>query len=635
MPKKNTKTKVVVPLKQLAPAVWSPVDVDHQRTENIVNEHTYEELKQVAICLGIDEHVSKGNLAICVQVKKNVFFPNEVQSYLRRTLLHFVQQFTCQAPDRDNISKTQLQNILLEAWKGGDDGMETTILHISHVSDLVQNMETQFCSDRVKELLRTPSKSGGMSLHESVNQHMVKALSTIREWKAQTNPCRRRELRATIAQRKEKLDVSAQKYMGFIRKHCEQVTNHCNKDKIPESVKMWAAASPLRDKSIVCSVRLHGKKVRFRRGDVLANGFTVGISANDTEGLTWLGIGQLAVPTPPEPIQPKVPSDPIPEPLRMDNMLDLYDSASARGVSFLSSAPPVQRPPSEKQQQDSRKSSFETHQSHRQNGRDQYTADVFKMVKKAIVQGGNLVKRTAVSMAMAALEMQLHNAYDNDWAQSELYFRSYRDPVTGAFSWSAGDTPQTDNMPNAYEAICPPGAESCDHLPPEPQGSEVKNQPSFTTAGPIVHYTDDVPPETTTTNPFLPTDSTSMSAFGSTQMVVTDSTQLPFNSPLIELERTTTGSLPVVPFVSALPQVGLETPVWAWFPELLYNTNTLPTEMVEDALQLQIDTAGPVCVDISDLITKVPQLKAQVDSGQISSWTTVHSLPSERRQSQS
>ena len=629
--------KIVPLLVSMAPVEWGPVDVRETVIHQIMTDNSYNMLKKIAINLGIDEHVTKQSLAICVHLKKNIFFIDELGHYTRRTLVHFITEFKLETTSKlEKMNKKQLRVIVATAWKGGQDQFEPTIVHTSHIGDLIKGIEDKFCSEKAKKLLRTPGKDTGISLHEHIHQLMATSLATAQSWKRATSPTMKRDIHTLLVQQQAELDKTAQQYLLLIQKHCRGSHPQCDKNQIPEALKQWATTSPLQEKSIVCSVKVHGKKVTFRQGDILTNGFIVDhvvhVTVDDGGSpITWLGVGKpiqqgSSKPSIVTDIQNSASRNPIPDPIRMSNMFDLYDQVQISAKSFIN----VDEPVSAKVD-------------------DTYKSKLKKVAKKAIVEGG--ARKAAIFIAMTTVGYQMAA---RDLFPTDLFFRSYANSNTVKMMASPVPTPMLGDVGPVYEATQPP-----DFKPLPTTGDQnattIELDQNATTIELDQNTATIKLDQNTTTNPFLSTnvtraDNTNVSPPGSTIKLDQNTTTNPFFStnvtradntnvsppgsamfcPVLEvLTNVTTSDLPVVSVISALPwSSNLGQCKWVWFSELLYKTTCpLPQSMIDDALQLQHDSISPVCVDISDLLETNSELQSEVDSGKISAWTTSTPFP--------
>lgn len=288
----------------LAPAVWAPVsDLDEAAVRGTYEAFNIETLQKKARELGIDDHVSKASLAISVTAGRNVFFPEEINRYSRRTLLHFYNSFQVSPLSKrqvEKLSTAELRTQLLQAWRGGEAEAVLSDMHqLTELRDVMDALEDQFCSERLKHVFRH-APQGQVSLRDHADQTITEALNAYRAWVAAAHHKEdRRSLYVQAETARSAAEGAVTEYLRQMRKHCKNLPRErCRPEHIPAVLHEWMKTSPLRDKALLCNVKLKGRKVAFQEGDQLSKRLRVYkvVEVPNPEDrqfpVTWLGVAR-------------------------------------------------------------------------------------------------------------------------------------------------------------------------------------------------------------------------------------------------------------------------------------------------------------------------------------------------------
>jgi hypothetical protein len=275
-------------------AEWSPVKYNQKELDEMLT-WSYRKLKQKAEELGIDSHINKNRLALSVLVKKNVFYPDQAGRYSRSTLAFFVRELNV-AKLKDEMTKSYMQKLLLDTWKGGNDMfVDLSLEYLLDLQMAIYKTEESFCSERMKKEFRKKVK-GDFSPSTIVEKLIYDTVVEFERWKDETDIVKKREQMKIIKRLKSQAESHAIRYLELIYKHCKgKFTPACGIQNIPAALNMWAKGSPnIANKAILCNVKVRGRAVEFREGEEFVNGFTiykVVISGKKNKSI-WLGVGK-------------------------------------------------------------------------------------------------------------------------------------------------------------------------------------------------------------------------------------------------------------------------------------------------------------------------------------------------------
>jgi hypothetical protein len=281
-----------------APAAWSPVTVNEGAVKGLISSHSLKELRKIASQLGIDSKLGKLSTAISIVAEKNVFFPEESGHYDHNTLVYFVRQFkllpSLTDADAFKMTSVQLQKIVLDGWKGGtEDLMNSNLQHVIELHEIMQSMEDKFCSHKVKRKFREPNGESP-SLYDYVENSMADVLDKYKQWLAVSSDIHlKRKLFVATQMAYNHAETSVTQYLRMIRIHCKiECYNECDAKNMPKSVENWLQTSPWDDRIVMCNVTVKGRFVKFREGDTLIPGYTIGIVYKTKDNSVWIGIGK-------------------------------------------------------------------------------------------------------------------------------------------------------------------------------------------------------------------------------------------------------------------------------------------------------------------------------------------------------
>ena len=285
----------------MAPAVWSPYPYNEEHVRSLIKAYSYKELKRMASEAGIDSHLSKKALAASIVADRNIFFPDEVGHYVHDTLVYFVHQLKVvhlSESELEDASNVELQKLLLTAWKGGsDEDMQLNLRHVVDLHDIVSGIETQFCSSKLKKILRSAPEDE-ISIYDHVQNSMTKVLDLYQHWSNTEDRKRKRELFSVVRQASEHAETVVMEYLKIIREYCTPEGSPsrpiCDPDNVPTLLSTWMKTADLEDKMIMCNVTVKGRLVDFIEGEDLLPGLrvyrVVKTVTEDGEEVMWLGV---------------------------------------------------------------------------------------------------------------------------------------------------------------------------------------------------------------------------------------------------------------------------------------------------------------------------------------------------------
>jgi hypothetical protein len=301
IPRKTDKKQVRSLWHARGPVAWSPVEYDERAVESLIHAYSYKDLRTMASNLGLEYHLSKKSLAICIVTEKNIFFPAEVGNYTHENLVYMISKFkllpNLTEDEAFQMTVPELQKILLEAWKGGsDEDMYLNLQHVIDLNDVMEGIEGKFCSDHVKKILRTASKDKP-SLYDLVETAMSQVLSLYKEWASSSDQAQKRKLFVAARLANAHAEKAVVEYLRVIRKYCKSKTYYnCDAADIPKMVSAWMKSSDAEDKVIMCNVTVKGRIIQFTEGEYLIPGFKIYIVVHafseEGEEVVWLGVGK-------------------------------------------------------------------------------------------------------------------------------------------------------------------------------------------------------------------------------------------------------------------------------------------------------------------------------------------------------
>lgn len=320
-------------------AAWWPVPYHEGQVEGLMSTYSYQELRTMASRLGLDPRISKKSLAISIVTETVIFFPDEVGHYAHQTLLHLVRWFKllpqCTPPELEEMSKGALQKALLDAWKGGSvEDMQVSIRHVTELHAVMKDLEEHLCSSRVKKILRRRHR-GTPSLHEQVEQRMLKVLDAYDRWNNATDQAEKRDGFIQTRLANIRAEEAVTEYLKVVQKYCRTRAYTCPAEDMPSDLQAWLRTSTIKDKVALCNVTVQGRQVEFEVGQPLTSSLLIFVVSQTFsahgEPITWLGVGSpepkppvpltppvfpTASPLPPSALPPPVPADPFEDRLR-------------------------------------------------------------------------------------------------------------------------------------------------------------------------------------------------------------------------------------------------------------------------------------------------------------------------------
>lgn len=275
---------------------WAPVSYDAEAVNNLIKGYSYRELQRMAKSLALDPGVSKGRLAICVNTETLIFFPEEAGRYAFETLVLMVNRLNLN-PQKENLyksTKSELQRLLIDAWKGGS--ASEMQVHFNETLDLyhvMQSLEDQFCSGHIKELLHHNSASSkNPSLYHQIDSYLKQVHAAYNAFSLTKDEGVRRQhfikAQAAIAQAQR----GVIEYLRLIREHCQHSTKgSCDVTQMPEATRAWFRTATAAEKFVLCNVTVEGSMVPFRLGEKLLTNFHIAhVSTHPTTRVQWVGL---------------------------------------------------------------------------------------------------------------------------------------------------------------------------------------------------------------------------------------------------------------------------------------------------------------------------------------------------------
>ncbi len=293
MPKKD---KQIVKSLLLSPSrvKWAPVDYSQSSVDNFSKGYSYKDLQKMAKQLGLDPGLSKSNLAISIATETLIFFPEEVGRYGFDSLVVFVNKFGLNAKGDDlyHSTKGHLQKRLIDAWKGGNSSdMQLHMKEVFELQEIMAELEHQYCSSKVRHLLRTGSSSRP-SLYDQVQAFMKNVTEHHRAWNASFDDKEKRKHFVAAQAAIHKVQTSVVEYLQIIRKHCHgKESGVCDVKHMPREIQDWFKSAPGAEKVVMCNVTVEGKSVTIKKGDYLIPSYKVAMTIEHPETkVTWIGL---------------------------------------------------------------------------------------------------------------------------------------------------------------------------------------------------------------------------------------------------------------------------------------------------------------------------------------------------------
>lgn len=284
--KKNTKSLLI----STAEVMMGPIDVNQGELARVL-KYSYKNLQQIAYGMGIDTHLSKVNLAKCIIVGKNVIFPEEIGVYSLNTLKKIAKYFGIQIR---NPSRNDIKKVVLEIYNSKDDVVNANLTELLKLYKIVQNAEKQYCTTRIKSILKSKMDNDKPSLYEYMQNKMKDITQAFTKWQHSDDIRQRRHLVLDIIKKRNKAEATLNKYMAIIEQYCKGVSKgNCSEGNIPYQLKVWLENAPLMEKIGVCNITLYGQKLNFKIGDELVRGYKIfKIYLGSDRQTKWFGVGK-------------------------------------------------------------------------------------------------------------------------------------------------------------------------------------------------------------------------------------------------------------------------------------------------------------------------------------------------------
>jgi hypothetical protein len=274
----------VVEIVSLAKSEWREnVKVDPNLVHKL-EEKSYKQLQKIAIKLGIDHHISKSALILCILAERNIFFPQET-GYVNRTLVHMVKQLT-NYKNPEVLTNSKLRSLLTTSI-GFTQNMGSYLLRMSRLYENILFTEESWCSQEVRQLIS--AEQNGISLQSYIRFMISRNLELFEAWKLEQNQMRKQIISEEMEIRRENLDKATEEYLHIIKSYC---STGCT--IVPEEMKKWAKKPRFKTTLIVCNTQKDIQKLKFKLGDTFANGFTID-KIIEKNHIVWLGLGKFFI----------------------------------------------------------------------------------------------------------------------------------------------------------------------------------------------------------------------------------------------------------------------------------------------------------------------------------------------------